>query len=80
MDIKKIVTELRSEREGIEKAIRALKPFEHSSFGRGGKVVSISKGKAKTGGRKPMSAATRKRLSESMKRRWAQRKARSRAA
>ena len=79
MDIKRIVTELRSEREGIEKALRALAPLEHSSFGRG-TVVSITKGKARTGGRRPMSPAARKRLSELMKRRWAQRKARSRAA
>jgi hypothetical protein len=80
MDIRRILGELRSEQEGLEKAIRALEPLQRPGT-RHSNVVQMTKGqKRKTGGRKPMSAASRRRLSLVMKRRWAQRKAQSRAA
>lgn len=72
MDIKRILTELRSEQEGLNKAISALEPLAE---GQRGNVIQMPKAKAGRPGRRgPMSAAARKRLSELMKRRWAQRK------
>jgi hypothetical protein len=78
MDIRRILDELRSERQGLEKAIHALEPLAGTSFRRGN-VIQMTKVK-RTGRRRPMSPAARRHLSELMKRRWAQRKARSRAA
>lgn len=80
MDIKHILDELRSEQQGLEKVIRALEPLEGSGSGQRSNVVRMPHAKAAGSGRRPMSPAARKRLSELMKRRWAQRKARARAA
>jgi hypothetical protein len=70
MDIQQILTDLKSERERIDGAIRAL---EGGRTGRGpGRPVG-------SGGRKrrTMSPAARKRISEMMKLRWAERKKKS---
>ena len=72
MDVQRILNELRNQQHGLEKAIRALESL--GDMRNGGKLFHMPVR------RRPMSAASRKRLSESMKRRWAQRKARSRAA
>jgi hypothetical protein len=80
MDIRRILDELRSEQHGLEKVIRALEPLAGTGVGRRANVVQITRVKAVRTGRRPMSAAARRRLSELMKRRWAQRKARARAA
>ena len=62
MDIESILHQLRSERDRIERAIKAL---EGSAPGRSSRQA------AKTGG---ITAAGRRRLSEMMKARWAARR------
>jgi len=64
MDIQQILSDLRSERDRIDAAIRAL---EGSGRGPGRPVGSGRK-------RRTMSPAARKRISEMMKIRWAERK------
>ena len=73
MDIQQIVSDLKSERERIDAAIRALEGTGKS--GRGpGRPPGTSKGKRRT-----MSASARKRISEMMKLRWAERKKKAKA-
>jgi hypothetical protein len=70
MDIQQILADLRSERDRIDAAIRALEGT--GRFGRGpGRPVGSGKGGKK---RRTMSPAARKRISEMMKLRWAERK------
>ena len=76
MDIQKIVSELEREKDRISKAIAALVESASSSLttrkSRGsGKVAAPGKGKRRRGGLTP---AGRRRLSEAMKKRWAERK------
>lgn len=71
MDIRRILDDLRSQQQGIEKAIHALESLKDTSR-EGGTVIHMPIRR-----RRPMSAASRKRLSESMKRRWAQRRAKA---
>jgi hypothetical protein len=76
LDIQKIVSELEKERERIGKAIAALVESASSSIPRwtsGGarKTTAPRKRKKRRGGITP---AGRKRLSEAMKKRWAERK------
>lgn len=80
MDIKKMLADLSAERDRIDRAIEALQ-----DLGRAGSADSASprsapaKSPAKsTGGRRQMSAAARKRISDMMKQRWAERKRRQR--
>lgn len=77
MDIQQIVSDLKSERERIDAAIRALEGTGKSGRGPGRPPGSGSRGKRRT-----MSASARKRISEMMKLRWAERKkkAKSKAA
>jgi len=74
MDLRHILDILHNQQQGIEKAIQALESLGGSSTRQGGSVFPMPIR------RRPMSAASRKQLSESMKRRWAIRKARARAA
>ena len=67
MDIQQILSDLKNERDRIEAAIRAL---EGGRTGRG-------PGRPPGGKRRTMSAAARKRISEMMKLRWAERKKKS---
>jgi len=71
MDIQQILSDLRSERDRIDAAIRAL---EGGRRGRGPGRPAGSGGKRRT-----MSTAARKRISEMMKLRWAERKKKTRA-
>ena len=76
MDIQQILSDLKSERDRIDAAIRAL---EGGKSGRGpGRPVGSGGGRK----RRTMSPAARKRISEMMKLRWAERKkkAKSKAA
>ena len=75
MNIGQIVSELKKERDDLNRAIAALE-------GIGGKQPKVSKtaGKPSTAkiskkGRSGISAAGRKRLSEAMKKRWQERRA-----
>jgi len=65
MDIQQILSDLRSERDLIDAAIRALE---------GGRTGRGPGRPAGSGKRRTMSAAARKRISEMMKLRWAERK------
>ena len=76
MDIQKIVSELEREKDRISRAIAAL--VESASSSRNtrkssgaGKAAAPAKGRMGQGGITP---AGRRRLSEAMKRRWAERK------
>jgi hypothetical protein len=70
MDIQQILSDLRSERDRIDAAIQAL---EGGRKGRGpGRPVGSGK-------RRTMSPAARKRISEMMKLRWAERKKKAKA-
>ena len=69
MDIQQILADLRSERDRIDAAIQALEG------GRKGRGRPVGSGKRRT-----MSPAARKRISEMMKLRWAERKKKAKAA
>ena len=76
MDIQKIVSELEREKDRIGRAIAALVESASSSLtalrsGRAGKTTHPRKTKKRRGGITP---AGRRRLSEAMKKRWAERK------
>jgi len=79
MDIKSILSELRVERQRVDKAISTLEALDGSgarvqTVGKAnvawGSKVSVQKRRA----RRKMSAAGRKRISEMMKARWAARR------
>ena len=76
MDIQKIVSELEREKDRIGRAIAALVGSASSSLttrkiGRAGKTTPPGKREKPRGGLTPEG---RKRLSEAMKKRWAERK------
>ena len=76
MDIQKIVSELERERDRIGRAIAALVESASSSIttwtsGRARKTAAPRKRKRRRGGITP---AGRRRLSQAMKKRWAERK------
>ena len=76
MDVQKIVSELEREKDRIGRAIAALVEPASSSIttwkrGGAGKAAAPRKRKRRRGGLTP---AGRKRLSEAMKKRWAERK------
>ncbi|HWS17056.1 MAG TPA: hypothetical protein VN223_03540 [Candidatus Elarobacter sp.] len=72
MDTQQIISELESERDRLEQAISALR----GSIGRRG-VTATGKGRR---GRRHLSAAAKRRISEMMKKRWAERKRAAKAA
>lgn len=73
MDIQQILSDLKNERDRIDAAIRAL---EGGSSKRGpGRPAGSGAGKK----RRTMSAAARKRISQMMKLRWAERKKKAKA-
>ena len=72
MDIKNILADLKTERERLDRAISALEGLGVRRRGR-----PVGSGLGATGSkrkRRHMSAASRKRISEMMKQRWAERK------
>lgn len=71
MEIERILSDLKSERERIDSAIRALEG------GRAGRRPGRPVGSGRK--RRTMSPAARKRISEMMKLRWAERKKKARA-
>lgn len=78
MDIQTLVAELTKERDRIERAIAALSDIGTPTRRPGRPVGS---GKGPTGRRRRhMSPAARKRISEMMKKRWAERKRKAKAA
>ncbi|MGC9292264.1 MAG: hypothetical protein ACP5EP_06015 [Acidobacteriaceae bacterium] len=84
MDTHGILKELHEERERIDKAIALLETLGGGAFPSKAAIRSTKKAKAakpkagkKVRRRKPMSAATKKHLSELAKQRWAKRKAKT---
>jgi exonuclease VII small subunit len=71
MDTQQIISELESERDRLDQAISALR----GSVGRRG--AGVGRGKR---GRRHLSAAAKRRISEMMKKRWAERKKAAKAA
>jgi hypothetical protein len=77
MDIQNILSNLKMERERLDRAITALEGIGSAGPRRRGRPVgSVSKSAAGRP-RRHMSAAARKRISEMMKQRWAERKRKS---
>jgi len=74
MDTQQIVSELEAERDRLEQAISALRG---SMSGRRGLAGIAGRGRR---GRRHLSAAAKKRISEMMKKRWAERKRAAKAA
>jgi hypothetical protein len=73
MDTQQIISELESERDRLEQAISALRG---SVSGRRG-IAPVGTGRR---GRRRLSAAAKRRISEMMKKRWAERKRAAKAA
>jgi hypothetical protein len=76
MDIQNILGDLKRERERLDKAIAALEGLGSSR--RRGRPVGSGAGAKRP--RRHMSAAARKRISEMMKQRWAERTKRAKAS
>jgi hypothetical protein len=76
MDINEIISQLRSERDRIDRAIAELEPASTPSVQpyRNRRAQPVSATAPKKRGRKSMTPAERKRLSEVLKKRWAERK------
>jgi len=73
MDIQNIVSALRDEKDRLEQAIAAL---EGGNGRRRGRLGNGRRGRR----RRKLSAAAKKRISEMMKKRWAERKRAAKAA
>jgi exonuclease VII small subunit len=73
MDTQQIISELEAERDRLEQAISALRG---SMNGRRG-IAAVGGGRR---GRRHLSAAAKKRISDMMKKRWAERKRAAKAA
>jgi hypothetical protein len=74
MDIQKIVTELSGERIRLDRAIAALESLSHPARRRGRPPKAKRAKAASSRKRGGITPAGRKRLSEMMKKRWAERK------
>jgi hypothetical protein len=75
MDIQNILAQLKSERGRLDAAIAALEGSGPRRRGRpAGSGAATSGGGSARRGRRHMSPAARKRISDMMKRRWAERK------
>jgi acyl-CoA synthetase (NDP forming) len=76
MDLARMVSELKSERDRLDKAISAMEGIERSRSGRTNRSVRRAASNVTSiAGQKPrLSPAARRRISEAQKRRWAERK------
>jgi hypothetical protein len=70
VDLERIISQLRSERERIERAIAALQVLSATT----GSIPSPSASKKPAKRQHRLTAEGRKRLSEMMKKRWAERR------
>jgi hypothetical protein len=78
MDTQQIINELEAERDRLEQAISALRGS--MSGRRGGGVSAVAAQGRGRRGRRRLSAAAKRRISEMMKKRWAERKRAAKAA
>lgn len=76
MDTQQIISALREERDRLEQAIAALE----GGNGRHGRGAGQGNGRRGRRGRRRLSAAAKRRISEMMKKRWAERKRAAKAA
>lgn len=76
MDTQQIISVLREERDRLEQAIAALE----GGNGRRGRGAGLGNGRRGRRGRRRLSAAAKRRISEMMKKRWAERKRAAKAA
>ena len=74
MDLDRIVSELEEDRDRVSQAIALLKGASSSGVARKGAASSAASAKPR---RRGMTPAGRKRLSQLMKKRWAERRKRS---
>lgn len=77
MDIQNILADLKSERDRLDRAIGALEGLGAQTRRRGRPVGSGHAASGPKRKRRHMSAASRKRISDMMKQRWAERKRKS---
>ncbi len=75
MDISKILSELRQERNRIDQAIAALERVGEARSARGPATRTVGRRR-----RRRLTPEGRKRLSEMMKKRWAERRKRAKTA
>ncbi|MFB3915828.1 MAG: hypothetical protein ACE14M_03810 [Terriglobales bacterium] len=80
MDTERILAELRAERSRIDQAIIALEALSRTGRAQSFRKISPATPGQGRRGRRRMSAAARKRISEMMKRRWAERKKKAKLA
>ncbi len=83
MDTRRILAELRAERSRIDQAIAAIEAIGvNARIGRGRRrtATTLAPGAARPRRRHRISAAGRKRLSEMMKQRWAERRKKQKSA
>ena len=78
MDIQNILADLKREREHLDRAIGALEGLGTQTRRRGRPVGSHQAATMPKRKRRRMSAASRQRISEMMKQRWAERKRKAR--
>jgi hypothetical protein len=74
MDTRRILADLRSERDRIDRAISALESLNSAAKPQGRRPAAQAAPAPQRRRRRRMSAAGRKRISEMMKQRWAERK------
>ncbi len=79
MDIQNILGDLKRERERIDRAISALEGLGGGQRRRGRPAGSRNVASSAKRPRRHMSASARKRISEMMKQRWAERKRKSKS-
>jgi hypothetical protein len=77
LDIERIVAELEQERDRISQAIASLKGVNSSGSTRKSVAGNGRSGRQRRGG---MSAAARKRLSQMMKKRWAEKRKKAKSS
>jgi hypothetical protein len=71
LDLRKIVSDLESERDRLSRAIAALEGTSRAITAPKGAASGVKRPRKRRGG---ITAAGRKRLSEAMKKRWTQRR------
>jgi hypothetical protein len=74
LDIERIVTDLKRERDRLSRAIAALDGIDTSGAGARSSVAAPSQAPSNKKRRGGITAAGRRRLSEAMKKRWAERR------
>jgi len=77
LDIERIVAELEQERDRISQVIASLKGINSSGGTRRSAAWNVRPGSKRRGG---MSAAARKRLSQTMKKRWAEKRKKAKSS